>query len=129
MNGYLLDTNAVLFAVGDPSRLSARASSSILAGPNFISIVSLWEVMLKTMKGKLDVGDQRVWWEFVVARLDAAVLPMRDEHLLRLSSLPLLHKDPFDRILVAQAMVEGLALVSSDAEVARYASAGLDVIS
>jgi PIN domain nuclease of toxin-antitoxin system len=105
VKGYLLDTNAVLFAVGAPGQLSAPATAAIVAGPNFVSVVSLWEVMIKTMKGKLDVGDQRAWWEFALARLDATLLLLHPEHTLQLSSLPLLHKDPFDRILIAQAMV------------------------
>jgi len=84
--------------------------------------------MLKSMKGKLDVGDPRAWWLDALDQLAATPLLLHPRHVAAVHNLPPIHKDPFDRMLIAQATVEGLTLVSSDAEVARYASKGLQVV-
>lgn len=128
MNGYLLDTNALLFALSVPERLSAEARTAVESGPNILSVVSYWEAMLKSMKGKLDVGDPRAWWRDAAEQLAATQLPLRAEHVAALHTLPPHHQDPFDRILVAQAIAEDLMLITSDAEIARYADAGLRLI-
>lgn len=128
MIGCLLDTNAALFALAAPNRLSKVARAAIVAGPNLLSVVSYWEVLLKSMKGSLDVGDPRVWWRDALAQLAASPLLLRAEHLDKVYSLPPLHKDPFDRVLIAQAITEGLPFVSSDAIIGRYKTAGLAII-
>jgi PIN domain nuclease of toxin-antitoxin system len=76
----------------------------------------------------LDVGDPRAWWSDVLDQLAATPLLLHPRHIAAVYRLPPIHKDPFDRMLIAQATVEGLTLVSSDAEVARYASKGLRVV-
>jgi PIN domain nuclease of toxin-antitoxin system len=129
LNGFLLDTNALLFALSVPERLSAEARAAIEAGPNMLSVVSYWEVMLKSMKGKLDVGDPREWWRDAVEQLAAAPLPLRAEHIAAVCTLPAHHQDPFDRVLIAQAIEEDLTLITSDAEIARYADDGLSLLS
>jgi PIN domain nuclease of toxin-antitoxin system len=93
-----------------------------------LSVVSYWEVMIRSMKGTLDVGDPRVWWFDALEQLAATPLVLRPEHVAALYRLPPIHKDPFDRMLIAQAAVEGLALVTTDSKIARYASKGLRVI-
>jgi PIN domain nuclease of toxin-antitoxin system len=108
--------------------LSTTAKAAVAAGPNLLSIVSYWEVMLKSMKGNLDVGDPRHWWQEALEQLNARVLTLRREHIGGVYNLPPIHKDPFDRMLIAQATVEGLALVTADSEIARYASKSLRVI-
>ena len=128
MTSYLLDTNAVLFALGCPERLSPGAREAVETGPNLLSLVSYWEVMLKSMKGKLDVGDPRTWWTDAVEQLAAGQLNLRTEHVAALYKLPAHHQDPFDRILIAQAIAEGLTLITTDSEFARYQDAGLAVI-
>jgi PIN domain nuclease of toxin-antitoxin system len=85
--------------------------------------------MIKSMKRTLDVGDPRVWWQEALEQLAATVLPLRPEHVAAVHGLPFIHKDPFDRVLIAQATVEGLALVSGDAKIRRYASKNLRVVS
>jgi PIN domain nuclease of toxin-antitoxin system len=127
-NGYLLDTCTVLRALADPDALSSAARKAILAGPNLLSVVSYWEVMLKSMKGALEVGDPRAWWFDALEQLAATPLVLRPQHISGVYGLPPVHRDPFDRALIAQATVEGLALVSADGEIARYASKGLRVI-
>lgn len=128
MNGNLLDTNSVIFALAVPERLSAAARKTILKGPNMLSVVSLWEVILKSMKGTLDVGDPGTWWQEALNQLAGAPLLLRPEHVVGVYGLPAHHKDPFDRILISQATVEGLSLITSDAEIAKYASSKLKVI-
>jgi PIN domain nuclease of toxin-antitoxin system len=117
-----------IFSIAQSSALSAAAKAAVAAGPNFLSLVSYWEVMLKSMKGRLDVGDPRSWWLDALEQLVATPLLLRPQHISGLSALPPIHKDPFDRMLIAQAASEGLALVSCDSEIARYASKTLRMI-
>ena len=126
--GYLLDTHTALWALDRPEALSKAARNAASSGPNVLSVVSYWEVMIKSMKGTLDVGDPRLWWQEALEQLAASILLLRPDHIAAVHNLPPIHKDPFDRILIAQAIAEGLALVSSDAGIARYASMGLRVV-
>lgn len=126
--GYLLDTHTALWALDRPEALSVSARKAASTGPNVLSVVSYWEVMLKSMKGALDVGDPRAWWSEALEQLAATPLVLRPQHIAAVYALPPIHKDPYDRVLIAQATVEGLALVSSDGEIARYASKGLRVV-
>jgi PIN domain nuclease of toxin-antitoxin system len=128
VSGYLLDTHTALWALDRPEALSASARKAASAGPNVLSVVSYWEVTIKSMKGTLNVGDPRLWWHEALEQLAATVLLLRPDHVAAVLSLPPIHKDPFDRVLIAQATVEGLTLVSSDGEIAPYASKGLRVV-
>jgi PIN domain nuclease of toxin-antitoxin system len=128
VNGYLLDTNVALIAVDNPEKLRQPVKRAIVSGPNVISSVSYWEVVLKSMKGLLHVGDPRAWWRDTLDQLAATSLPLRPEHVSELYNMPTYHKDPFDRILVAQASVEELALVTTDTEIPRYKSARFRVV-
>jgi len=80
------------------------------------------------MNGKLDVGDPRAWWFDALDQLAATPVALRPEHVAAVYSLPPVHKDPFDRVLIAQAIIEGLTLVSNDADIVRYASKTLRVV-
>jgi len=126
--GYLLDTHIALFSMSQSKSLSAAARGAVASGANVLSVVSYWEVVIKTMKGKLDVGDPREWWLRALDHLAARPLALNPNHVAGVTALPPLHRDPFDRALIAQAMVEGLTLVTADAEIALYASAGLRVV-
>ena len=126
--GYLLDTHTALFSISQSKSLSAVAKAAVAAGPNFLSVLSYWEVMLKSMKGTLDVGDPRAWWFDALDQLAATPLLLRPQHIAGVYALPPIHKDPFDRMLIAQATAEGLALVTTDKEIARYASKSLCVV-
>jgi PIN domain nuclease of toxin-antitoxin system len=128
VTGYLLDTNTVLLALADPDRLGPEVRRALLAGRNVLSAIVYWEVMLKNMKGNLQVGDPRVWWSDAVEQLSATQLPLRPEHVAEIYELPPLHRDPFDRVLIAQATVERLTLVTTDTELPKYASAHLRVL-
>ncbi len=126
--GYLLDTNTALLALTNPAKLSRRVRKAALSGPNHLSVVVYWEVLLKTMKGALDVGEPRTWWLDALDQLAATPLVLRPEHVSEVSALPPIHKDPFDRILIAQAVVEDLTLLTKDEEISRYASDRFRVI-
>ncbi|MDQ1474663.1 MAG: hypothetical protein QOJ99_6143 [Bryobacterales bacterium] len=126
---YLLDTSTALIALTSPDQMSAAARAAVLAGRSVLSAVSYWEVVLKSMKGNLDVGDPRLWWSKAIDQLAALPLPLRAEHVAAVCDLPPVHRDPFDRVLMAQAMVENLILVTRDRTIAQYASARLKVVS
>ena len=126
--GYLLDTHVAILALDRPEALSVAARQAASAGPNLLSVVSYWEVMIKSMKGTLDVGDPRAWWFDALEQLAATPLFLRPEHVAAVYRLEPIHKDPFDRILIAQATVEGLALVTTDGKIGRYASKSLRVV-
>jgi PIN domain nuclease of toxin-antitoxin system len=126
--GYLLDTHAVIFSLRESKRLSSSAKAAIAEGPNFISVISYWEVAIKSMKGKIDVGDVRVWWAEALKRTVSAPILLLPQHVDALQPLPFHHGDPFDRILIAQARTERLTLISMDPKIARYASDAWRVI-
>lgn len=126
--GYLLDTNTAIFSLWHSKSLSVTAKAAVAEGPNFLSVVCYWEVVAKSMKGKLDVGDPRLWWLEALGELAATPLALRPEHVGAVNELPPIHQDPFDRMMIAQATVERLALVTSDSEVLRYAATGLHVV-
>ena len=115
----LLDTHAFLWWLEASPALSATARSAIADPANevLISIASLWEMTIKQALGKLNFPADP---ETVLRDEGFVVLPIGFTHLRRLGTLPHLHRDPFDRMLVAQAMVEGAALVSQDPKLAPY---------
>ena len=100
--------------------LSTVAKSAVAVGPNFLSVLSYWEVMIKSMKGRLDVGDPRAWWFDALDQLAATPLLLRPQHIAGVHALPPIHKDPFDRLLIAQATVEGITLLTTDELVSQY---------
>lgn len=87
----------------------------------YLSIVSLWEMQIKTQLGKLalDVPLDELWRRQQI-EADILLLPTREEHVWELGNLPQLHRDPFDRLLIAQAQYENLSLISADDIIARY---------
>jgi PIN domain nuclease of toxin-antitoxin system len=119
-SAHLLDTSTLLWALGEPERLSPRARRLVEAGENVVSVASYWEVVIKTQKGLLAISDVPTWWRRATELTAARVLSIRASHVTALAGLPALHKDPFDRILIAQAKAEGLGLVTSDAPLSGY---------
>jgi len=115
----LLDTNALIWTLAAPQRLSAQAAEEIGSGSNeiFVSPVSAMEIGLKRSKGRLSLrGDLAQ----VMGERGFQPLPLTLDHALAIESLPALHGDPFDRMLVAQAHVEELILVTSNRLLQRY---------
>ncbi len=129
MNGVLLDTNVILFASLRSQTLSPEVRRCIESGPLFVSTISYWEVVLKSMKRSLDVGDPRSWWSTALDDLAAIPMPLTPDHIAEIYNLPPLHGDPFDRALIAQATSAQLALATTDVQVARYSSERLRIVS
>jgi PIN domain nuclease of toxin-antitoxin system len=119
--GHLLDTVTLVWALGSPERLSPHARRLVEGGENVVSVGSYWEIVIKTRKGLLSIADLSSWWRRATELTAARVLPIRASHVTALAALPMLHKDPFDRILIAQAIAEGLALVTNDEPIRAYA--------
>jgi PIN domain nuclease of toxin-antitoxin system len=118
----LLDTHLLLWAAGEPSRLPARARALIRdpANETVFSAASLWEIAIKSRLGRDDFHvDPRLLRRGLLDN-SYTELPITSEHAVAVDSLPPLHKDPFDRILVAQATVEGITLLTADPVVAQY---------
>jgi len=115
----LLDTCAILWAARQPERLSARVRALLLdpATELTVSVVSAWEIALKP---ELGIDDVAGWFREAARNLQARILPVRLEHIAALEKLPLLHRDPFDRLLIAQAVSGPLALVTSDQAIPKY---------
>jgi PIN domain nuclease of toxin-antitoxin system len=90
------------------------------APPLVLSVVSYWEVVIKARKGLLTVADPVNWWSRATSLLGGDILSIRAAHISALAGLPDLHKDPFDRMLVAQAATEGLVLLGSDDQIRQY---------
>jgi PIN domain nuclease of toxin-antitoxin system len=111
----LLDTQAFLWWIADHPKLSRRARSAIADEHCFLSIASCWEMAIKISLGKLDVPQPLA--RFLQEQLEIngfAVLPVCLEHVAAVADLPFHHRDPFDRLLAAQALDEELPVVSSD---------------
>lgn len=119
-SAHLLDTSTLVWTLGEPGRLSAKVRRLVEAGENVVSVASYWEVVIKTQKGLLSISDLATWWRQATELTAARVLHIRASHITALAGLPMLHKDPFDRILVAQAKAEGLGLVTTDALIGQY---------
>jgi len=119
----LLDTHAFLWWIMDDPQLSTRARQAVAVPENevFVSAASAWEIAIKASLGRLEVPDDLdgfVAREMRRSRFRPLAIDVR--HALGVAALPPLHRDPFDRLLVAQALREDLTLVSADPLVARY---------
>ncbi len=124
----LLDTHCWLWLKQDPARLPSPLRRRIVRDPArlVLSVASVMEIGIKQATGRLKLSDDpaRLVSELVDDGVVALVVTV--EHALRMATLPPLHRDPFDRLLVAQAQVEGLTLVSADANVLAYDVASID---
>jgi PIN domain nuclease of toxin-antitoxin system len=119
---FLLDTHLLLWAAGDPRRLPkpARALIADAANQLLFSPASLWEVAIKRGLGREDFQvDARLLRRGLLDN-GYTELPILSDHVVATESLPPIHKDPFDRILVAQATVEGITLLTFDTLLAQY---------
>jgi PIN domain nuclease of toxin-antitoxin system len=116
----LTDTHTPVWALSDPAALGLGARAALAGSPFTASVANLWELVLKSRKPGALVADPVPWWEKYVVGPRIPTLAIRIAHIRKLAGLPELHKDPFDRILVAQALVEGLTLATKDAILAKY---------
>jgi len=122
---FLLDTHLLLWAVGKPDRLTPDTKALLLDPSNalWFSSASLWEITIKRSPDRADFRvDPRRLWRMLLSH-DYRELTISSEHAIALGALPPLHKDPFDRILIAQARVEEITLLTADSTVASYGEA------
>lgn len=120
----LLDTHLLLWAAGNPEKLSPEAWELLNEADNelLFSAASIWEIAIKNSLGRPDFEvDPRLLRRGLLDN-GYIELPITSHHAVAIDSLPSIHKDPFDRILIAQAVSEGIILLTSDAIVASYAS-------
>ncbi len=117
---YLLDTHVIVWAISAPEKLSIQVREIIESKQTKASVVSFWELVLKKTKKSAPVLNPVEWWDRHITRAAFEVLPVRTQHIARLDSLPPLHRDPFDRMLIAQAGYEGLKIVTADEAIAKY---------
>lgn len=119
----LLDSHAFVWMHEEPHKLSANAAFEILNSANqlFLSVATAWELQIKIALGKFSFSDTL---ENVILQQqqtnNVQILPIQLSHALYIENLPLHHKDPFDRLLISQAIVENMILVSEDANFGNY---------
>ncbi|HEV8054391.1 MAG: type II toxin-antitoxin system VapC family toxin [Chloroflexi bacterium] len=119
----LLDTHAWIWWLTNPERLSRPADAALRDADHerYLSPASTWELMVKSAAGRVSVvGSVEALVEEALAASGVQPLPIEHGHAVQLSRLPPHHRDPFDRMLVAQAQAEGLTLVTADRQLARY---------
>lgn len=118
MDRLLLDSNVVVYLDQDPGRVSARTRDQIdKASEVYVSAVTAWELSIKQATGALQMNTQV---SSLVGSLGFLEMPITIRHGETVRTLPMIHRDPFDRLLVAQSIVEGLTLVTSDSRLIRY---------
>lgn len=120
---FLLDTQAFLWMVTDNSLVSKKIKKLFLDQENifYLSLVSIWEMSIKMSLGKLKV--QQPFEKFILNQLQENFieqLPIHFRHVTKVRTLPFHHRDPFDRLLIAQSLIEDLPVVSSDSAFAKY---------
>jgi PIN domain nuclease of toxin-antitoxin system len=125
----LLDTHIILWAAGMPDKLSDSARKLLIEEDSklFFSAASLWEIVIKRGIGRDDFRVDPHRLLKMLLQNGYSELPVTAEHVLRVDTLPPLHKDPFDRILIAQARSEAMLLLTVDSEVIQYGDAVLSV--
>lgn len=119
----LIDAHALLWAVDDPGQLSGPATAALQHVGNqlFIGAGTIWEISIKVGLGKLNLSlPYRQWIERAIADLGMAVLPITVEYADRQVTLPQHHRDPFDRLLIAQAVTNSMPIVTADAQFDAY---------
>ena len=120
---FILDTHAFLWWITDDARLSPRARDLIRNADNdvFLSIASAWEIAIKTQLGRLHLPERAD--RFVPAQLTRngfQPLPIQMSHALYVGQLPNIHRDPFDRLIIAQSVLEKMSIVTRDTNISKY---------
>jgi PIN domain nuclease of toxin-antitoxin system len=118
----LLDTHTFLWAIAEEGKLSRRAKQ-IYTGPHdlWLSVASMWEIIIKMQAGKLPLPEPA--GPYLIKKLaqnQIELLPISLDHVLGVETLPMHHRDPFDRLLIAQSMEEGWPIITADPWFARY---------
>lgn len=116
----LLDTHTLLWALTEKSKLSSRVRLLLPSAETWFSVAGVWEIVTKVQVGKLSFPRPGAFLMSELSANGVQILPVSVDHVFRLESLPLHHRDPFDRILIAQSLEEKLPIVTSDLLFARY---------
>ena len=119
MKKLLLDTHVVLWFLNG-EKLSENVKELIANGENYISVISLWEVAIKMNIGKYSFEGGFSAFMELVKNNGFKVLPIKDEYMERLFSLPFHHKDPFDRLLISTALADKLTIITADEDIQKY---------
>jgi len=119
---YLLDTHALIWYFEDSTNMPVRIAKLIdnPAHHKFICVASLWEIAIKSNIGKLDMRLSFDELLDVISNSELTILPIESGYLKGLSKLPFIHKDPFDRLIIATALLEGLTIITVDENVQQY---------
>lgn len=119
---YLLDTNALLYFLYDSEKLSPKASEVIYGSAEKISvsIVSMWEIAIKSSIGKLEIKSSISRIVETCEKEQLGILPIKPFHLDEIGQLPQIHGDPFDRLIISQAIAENLVIIIKDGIIPQY---------
>jgi len=122
VGNYLLDTHTAIWFFNDDNKLSRTAEQIILDQSNNvnISIASVWELAIKISTGKLKFPGNSVDFVRVAEDNDILVMPIERSYITIVESLPFIHRDPFDRIIIATAIAEQMTIITTDADIVRY---------
>ena len=122
MTKYLLDTHTLIWLIEASSKISVEIRENLKFPGNltFLSSASLWEIAIKMSIGKLEL---KLPFDKLLSDLrntDIVILQLEDDYFRNLITLPLIHKDPFDRLLISTAIVEGLTIITADENIQKY---------
>ena len=122
MGHYLLDTHTAIWFFNGDEALSETAKQTILDASNnkYLSMTSAWELAIKIGIGKLDFAGRAAGFMRLVENNGFTLIPITTSHLTTYESLPFIHRDPFDRLLVATAITEQMTIITADENIARY---------
>jgi len=122
MSSYLLDTHAAIWFFTGDSALSSIAEQTIRDRTNriYLSTISAWELTIKISIGKLRFPGDAAGFMQAAQSNDITIVPIETTHLTVLKELPFIHRDPFDRMLVATAMSEQMTIITADGSIAQY---------
>jgi len=120
--GYILDTNALIFYLYNPEQLSKAAVDIVHNEDNkiYVSIASLWEIAIKTSIGKLEIKNSMEEIAGICLKYKIELLAINPQHLDWIANLPQIHGDPFDRLIISQALAENLTIVTKDSIMPKY---------
>jgi len=120
---YLLDTHTVLWFFNGDNKFLSNGARSIIEDPQYIkcvSMASVWEVGIKISIGKLEFPENTKGFIYQIKKHGFVVIPISENYIIESETLPLIHRDPFDRLLVATAICDQMTLISADKNIAKY---------
>ena len=119
---FLLDTHTAIWALGNKDKLSKNVKTIIddLSIPLFVSIISAWEIAIKISIGKLNFTGGSAFFLEKMRSNGIEILNIKDPHIKQVERLPFLHRDPFDRLLIATALSDGMTIITEDSNIHQY---------